>query len=300
MSIHIIYGIVWIIMAFLGLAVFIFNLKGTKHFKVLELSGKVITIIFNVIAIALMIAGCCFGYQQITYRPPKDDKVTKQLKQTIKDANKPNNAYTQKIKYTDYYQKSDSELLKHYSTKGKADLEALAGKSKETKSLLLHNVGRKITPGNSTTSLITTTGAKINLLDGVDRILVFADNSKYSINQIRLLTDKSDVSRLNNIDVVFIFPTLNGSEVSKMSGVLGEYPVVDHDSMPEKAVMDIRYYAVHEFSIKVLPSYLTIDGNSVISNAGVGSIFANTDELDDFLSKSFGSSSDKLYREIIR
>ena len=70
--------------------------------------------------------------------------------------------------------------------------------------------------------------------------------------------------------------------------------------MPEKAVMDIRYYAVHEFSIKVLPSYLTIDGNSVISNAGVGSIFANTDELDDFLSKSFGSSSDKLYREIIR
>lgn len=300
MSIHIIYGIVWIIMAFLGLAVFIFNLKGTKHFKVLELSGKVITIIFNVVAIALMIAGCYFGYQQITYRPPKDDKVTKQLKQTIKDANKPNNAYTQKIKYTDYYQKSDSELLKHYSTKGKADLEALAGKSKETKSLLLHNVGRKITPGNSTTSLITTTGAKINLLDGVDRILVFADNSKYSINQIRLLTDKSDVSRLNNIDVVFIFPTLNGSEVSKMSGVLGEYPVVDHDSMPEKAVMDIRYYAVHEFSIKVLPSYLTIDGNSVISNAGVGSIFANTDELDDFLSKSFGSSSDKLYREIIR
>lgn len=300
MNKHIIFGILWIAVIIVGVGLFIFNFKGTKHFKVLELSGKIITIIFNIIAFAMIFSGCYFSYQQFTYQPPKSDRVTKQLKQTIKDANRPSNAYNQKIKYTDYYQKSDAELLKHYSSKGKADLNALAGSSKETKSLLLHNVGRKITPGNSTTSLITTSGAKVNLLDGKERMLVFVDNSKYSINQIKLLTSGGDNSKVSNIDLVFIFPTLNGSDITNLKDTLNNYPVVDRDSMPNKAVMDIKYYAIHEYSVKVLPSYLTIDRNGVISNAGVGSIFANSNELNDFISKSFGSSSDRLYREIIK
>lgn len=302
MDVHKVRGIIYIVIALIGLALFIFNFpRGTRHFKVLERSGKIITIIFNIIAIALMIIGAWFSYQEFNYQPPKVDKVTKQLKRTIKDANRPNNAYNQKIKYTDYYRKSDSELLKHYSTKGKADLNALAGNSNETKSLLLHNVGRKITPGNSTTALITTTGAKINLLDGKERLLVFADDSKYSTDQIQLIADSySDADTSNELSVVFIFPTLSGSDVAKLTDMIGDHPIVDRDSMPNKAVMDIKYYAIHEYSIKVLPSYLAIDRNGIISNAGVGSFFANKSELSDFISKSFGSSSDRLYREIVR
>lgn len=304
MDIHKVQGTIYLFIAILGLAIFIYNLRGTLRFKILTKDSKIVTIIINIIAIAMMLIGGWFAYQQYTYQPPKTDKVTKELQQTIKDANRPDNSYVQRIKYTDYYRKSDAELLNHYSAKGKASIDALAGSSKQTKSLLLHNVGRKITPGNSTTSLITTTGAKINLLDKQNRLLVFVDNSQYSISQIKLLINASSNDELSaqmkNIDIVFIFPTLSGSAVSKLSDTLGDYPVVDRDSMPNKAVMDIRYYTIHEYSIKVLPSYLAIDQNGIISNAGVGSIFNNNSELKVFLSKSFGTSSDKLYREIIK
>lgn len=304
MDIHKIQGTIYLFIAILGLAIFIYNLRGTLRFKILTKNSKIVTIIINIVAIVMMLIGGWFSYQQYTYQPPKSDHVTKELQQTIKDANRPDTSYVQKIKYTDYYQKSDAELFSHYSAKGKASLNALAGNSKQTKSLLLHNVGRKITPGNSTTSLITTTGAKVNLLDRQNRMLVFVDNSQYSINQIKLIINASSNStvseQLKNVDIVFIFPTLSGSEVNKLADTLGDYPVVDRDSMPNKAVMDIKYYTIHEYSVKVLPSYLTINNNSIISNAGVGSIFNNNSELKTFLSKSFGASSDRLYREIIK
>ena len=86
----------------------------------------------------------------------------------------------------DYLEADTSKLESNYSEKGKTDINSLVGKSDKSKELILRNVGRKITAGDNTTSLLSISGERVNLLDGKNRVLVFLDTSDYSIKQLSL------------------------------------------------------------------------------------------------------------------
>ena len=61
--------------------------------------------------------------------------------------------------------------------------------------------------------------------------------------------------------------------------------------------VDVKHIAVDEFGISNLPSYVAIDNNNVISNAGVGSILSDQTTVSNWMNKAFFSEN-KLYKEI--
>ena len=79
---------------------------------------------------------------------------------------------------------------------------------------------------------------------------------------------------------------------------MDENSVVTIDSQPNQANQSIYTIATQEYHVTDLPSYLAIDGDSVISLAGVGSIVDTSEKLSSWLDNAF--SKNKLYSEIER
>lgn len=303
-------GLIWgaISVVFL-IILFTFLRRPLRHWKTLKPGSKSITAILTIIDMTLILTGAVFCYRNLTYQPPRPTKITKSLQKTMKqeramDANK----YTQKITMKQYENDTEQQLYNMYTAKGKADIDSYASDSPKTKSLILRNVGRVIKPGgDSTTKLETISGAKINLCDGKNRLLIFCDGSKYSLQELKILNDynqNADDSSESKINYVIIFPTLSGTDINNLfendSDDIGDKSnlnIVSTDSMPDNTQMNIKYITMNEYQIKDVPSVIAIDKNGVICNAGVGSTFTTQAQLKTFLQHSFNASS-SLYREI--
>ena len=297
------YIIVAVIISLLGLVAFLYNLKGLSKFKYLTGGSKTITFTIAVISIAMMGLGGYYAYSIGTYHKPADDQLTKELKRSVKETKANPSDYKQAISSEDYINKKPDDLYKKYTKKGQADVNAYAGDSERTKNLILHNVGRKISAGENTTALITDSGARINLMDGKERVLVFADDSRYSIEQLTLLADYQTAHPDSKIKYVLIFPTINGTSVQKLFeehseiGSPDSLDVVTTDSMPENTQLNIKYWTTNEFKVEALPSFISIDSHGITSNAAVGKNFTDKRGFGTYLSRSFSDKS-HLYNEI--
>ena len=298
-----IFGILFVIVVIFGLVLFIFDIKnGLLKFGKLTGGSKALSLGLLLVSIVAMGAGGYFAYQNFTWTAPPENQIAKDLKDSIKSAKENNKEYKQKISLEKYLDADLSELENSWSDKGKAELETVSQGSSKTKELILRTVGRKISAGENTTSLLAISGERVNLLDGKNRMLVFLDTSEYSVKQLKLL--KSYSNKENPVEVVLIFPTATGSDVKKMfednSGSIGSIDdsiIVDNDSMSPNSNSSLKFLATGEYKVSVMPSYVLIDKNSVVSLAGTGSIFNSVDELSNFYSKAF-TEKDKLYQSI--
>lgn len=291
-----IYALIAFVVVILGFILFLYNLKGLKQYFHLYKISQVITFTLTVLSLTMIIAGGYYVYKNITYQAPRVDSLTKELKYNL-NVEKKRNTYKQTISNEKYHNLSTDDLYKKYTTKGKADIESYSINSPKTKSLMLHNIGKKIT----SKKLIDINGASINLRDGKNRVILFVDDSQYSINQIQLFTKyiSSNTSANKNLSIVLVFPTISGLDVDQFitdnSLSSSNISLITTESMGNS--MSLKDFAVNTFNVENVPSYISVDNSSYISNAGVGSIFTTTSELQTYLSRSFGSNV-RLYTEI--
>lgn len=298
---NLIKGIIYIAIVLLSIIIFIFNFKGLRHFKDLYASGKIIALVLGILSSVFAISFSIFAFKTFTYQSPRSDQMTAELKKSMAYDKQQAN-YTQNITDQDYYNASESKLYSYYTKKGQADIDSYSNNSDKTKTLLLRNVGKKL----KSQILYTTSGKQINLNDGKDRVLIFADDSQYSINQLSLFMSYNQDSTYSKINYVVIFPVTNGTDIQTLFannssiGNKDNINVVDSDSMQEGKENNgliLKELAIQQFKIQNLPSYISIDKRGIISNAGVGTIFTNKSELQTYLSRSFGNNV-RLYTEI--
>lgn len=298
---NLIKGIIYIAIVLLSIIIFIFNFKGLRHFKDLYASGKIIALVLGILSSVFAISFSIFAFKTFTYQSPRSDQMTSELKKSMAYDKQQAN-YTQNITDQDYYSASESKLYSYYTKKGQADIDSYSNNSDKTKTLLLRNVGKKL----KSQILYTTSGKQINLNDGKDRVLIFADDSQYSINQLSLFMSYNQDSTYSKINYVVIFPVTNGTDIQTLFannssiGNKDNINVVDSDSMQEGKANNgliLKELAIQQFKIQNLPSYISIDKRGIISNAGVGTIFTSKSELQTYLSRSFGNNV-RLYTEI--
>ena len=297
---HILYGILFTVIAVIGLALFIFTFfNALRYFKSLLPGSKFLAFLLSIISLAAIGSGSVFAFQNFTWTKPAETQISKDLKASMSSAQKDSKKYNQKVSMKDYLEADTSKLESNYSEKGKTDINSLVGKSDKSKELILRNVGRKITAGDNTTSLLSISGERVNLLDGKNRVLVFLDTSDYSIKQLSLLKEQK-----SNVELVIIFPTASGSDIEKMFstnatkiGEMSKNIIVDNDSMSPNSNSSLTFLATGEYKVSVMPSYVFIDSSSVVSLAGSGSVFSSSSETKTFLDKAFSDKS-KLYDEI--
>lgn len=291
-----IYAAISFFIMIIGAVLFLYNFKGLKNYFQLYRFGQVITYLITIVSATMIVSGALYTYKNLTYQAPKVDALTTELKNNL-SSDKKRKTYKQKITNNQYQKLSDDDLYNKYTKKGKADLESYAVNSPKTKSLMLHNIGKKIT----SQKLIDINGASINLRDGKNRVIMFVDDSQYSINQIQLFTKyiSSNTNANSNLSVVLVFPTVSGLDVDQFitDNALSSSNIslVTTESMDNN--LNLKNFAVNQFNVQNLPSYISIDNDSYVSNAGVGSIFNTTSELQTYLSRSFGSNI-RLYTEI--
>lgn len=291
-----IYAAVSFFIMIIGVVLFLYNFKGLKNFFQLYRFGQIITYLITIVSATMIISGALYTYKNLTYQAPKVDDLTTELKNNL-NSDKKRKTYKQKITNNQYQKLSDDDLYNKYNKKGQADLESYAVNSPKTKSLMLHNIGKKIT----SQKLIDINGASINLRDGKNRVIMFVDDSQYSINQIQLFKKyiSSNTNANSNLSVVLIFPTVSGLDVDQFitdnALTSSNISLVTTESMDNN--LNLKSFAVNKFNLQNLPSYISIDNDSYVSNAGVGSIFNTTSELQTYLSRSFGSNI-RLYTEI--
>lgn len=299
-------GILLIVVAVIGLAILIFTaIKGLSRFGDLSGGSKTITILLTIISLVMMISGGFFSWKSFTAKPKIEDELTENLRDTIKENKKEKKEYTQKISLAEYIDGEESNLYNFYSEKGKADIDAYSNGSDKAKSLLLRNVGKKITVGDNTTSLDLISGKKYSLVDGKDRIIIFADTSEYSI---KLLSEFKKYNTQNSdkpVEYVVVFPVSDGTEVEEMFsantdkiGAMDKINVVTNDSMGGGGQMNLKFVAMQEYSVKDIPSYVSIDKYGIVSSAGVGTVIQDDESMRSFLDKSFNTKN-KLYDEIV-
>lgn len=294
-----------------GLGLLIFVIKSISSvdggFGNLNGASKFLAIILSIVSLVVMATGGYFAFVNYTYKAPIDTESTKELQKQINKSNdKGEKGYVQLISTSDYNQASIEDLMKTYSKSGQTAIENYAQNSDKNKSFILRNVGRdlKSKEGLFTTQLKTVSGEIVKLNDGQKRMLVFADDSEYSVAILELL-HKYNSERDDKIPYTIIFPTLDGTKVdaffqaySSRIGTMDENSVVTIDSQPNQANQSIYTIATQEYHVTDLPSYLAIDGDSVISLAGVGSIVDTSEKLSSWLDNAF--SKNKLYSEIER
>lgn len=299
---HIIWGVLYTLILAIGLGIFFYNMSSYRRFVDLTILGKFMSFILTVISVVMIVACGKFAFDNFTYSPPPRDDVMRELEEVVVTSNVSEEDYIQTISMEEYSDLNTEGLFSQYTPKGQADIRSIAKGSIFTMNLLLRNVGIDLKEDNGMTKkLQLLSGKEVDLLDGVDRLLVFADNSAFSANQLKLL-------RLYNektpIDYVVLFPTLSGTQVAEFFksnsndiGQLNNLQVVSKDSMRDTSNFSLLHLTQGEYKINNLPAYMFIDKYSVVSNAGVGTIFDDQKSLSAFLRHSM-TDGNKLYLEI--
>lgn len=301
-----IYGVLFLIIAIILLIIFIINNKTYKNFDKLSGLSKIIALIVSIATIGLTITFSVFSIQNFTYRQPKVDENTKQLQKQISEVKQTTKKYIQKISSRDYLSGSIDDLYKSYSKDGQKDIDNLSKESTLTKDLFLRNVGRKFTNGGLfTIKFKATNGQDINFLDGKNRVILFIDNTEYSANVVKTMRDYIQSTK-SDVQLVLFFPTNSGTEIDQFfadnndkMGSEDDSIIISQDSLQNMPNLTVKYIAVQEYQLKNLPSYIAIDSNSVISNAGVGTLVNNSETAESWFNKSFISES-KYYDRIVK
>lgn len=306
----IILGALFAIVSLGGLGFFIFiirSLRSAGGFGNLTGASKFLAILTTIVSLVALFAGGWFSYTNFSYKPPQETESTKQLQDQIQKSTTENKEYAQLISTEDYYNATIKELLGAYSKEGVASIDNYSQGSEKSKAFILRNVGRtyKTQEGLFTTELKTVSGEVIHLdKDKKGRVLVFADDSEYSANILKLFRKHNENNPENKIEYTIIFPTLDGTKVANFFSTYGsdigsieENSVVTIDSQPNTANQSIYGIATQEYSVTDLPSYVAIDSNGVISLAGVGSLVDSNEKLKSWVDTAFNSKN-KLYNEI--
>lgn len=301
---NITYGIMFAALAVVSVVVFLFNIKALKRLSVLDGLSKAIAVIIACVSLGSMGAFSWFSFENFTYRPPKQDELTKQLQKQIEEVKQTKSKYVQRISSEDYMNLSGDDLYKRYSKEGQRDIDNLAKQSTLTKDLFLRNVGRQFKAGGIfTTKLKATSGTEIDMLDGKNRVIAFVDGTEYSakvLGQLRnyIQENKSDV------ELVMFFPITSGTAIDEFFDKFKDYTgpedqalIVSSDSMSNMSNLNVKYVAVEEYKIQNLPSYVAIDSESIVSNVGVGTLIESKEGAQAWFNKAFTSET-KYYERI--
>ena len=303
---HTTYGIVFGVLAVIFFIAFLFNFKAISNFSVLNTGSKVLAILIAIITLGFTFAFSWFSYQNFTYKAPKVDKLTKQLQTQIDDVKKTTKKYVQKISSQDYFNLSSEELYKFYSKAGQSDIDNLAKQSELTKDLFLRNVGRKFTAGDIfTTKFKATNGKEIDMLDKKPKVIAFVDGTEYSAKVLGLMRKHIEKNKLD-VQLVMFFPVTSGTDIDTFFtkyrdqvGSQDQATIVSSDSISNMSNLNVKYITTKEYQVKNLPSYIAIDNQSVISNAGVGSLLNTDEDVAAWFNKAFVSDM-KYYDRIVK
>lgn len=304
MSINITYGVLFLAISILAFVAFIFNNRALKKLSVLDGVSRFAAITIAIVTLGSTFVFGWFSWQNFSYRAPKTDELTAQLKTQIEEVKKSTGKYTQRISSEDYFNLKPDELYNFYSEEGKQDVDNLAKQSELTRNLFLRNVGRQIKAGDIfTTSLKATNGKSIDLLDGNQRVLLFVDNTEYSVSVIAAMRDYIASSK-SEVELVYIFPVNSGIDIDNFFtqyndkvGAQESSLVVSSDSISNMSNLNVRYLTIDEYQVENLPSYIAIDGQSVVSNAGVGTLIESQEDAKSWFNKAFTAET-KYYDRI--
>lgn len=299
------YGVIFAVLSLMSLGAFALNLKAVKRFDLMNMASKAVAVLIAAATLGAAMAFALFSFNNFSYRAPKTDELTKQLQSQIEGVKKQKAKYVQKLTTQQLSQLSTEELYASYSKEGRKAIDNLAKDSTLTKDLFVRNVGVVYTAdGLMTRSLKATNGRTVDMMDGQNRIIIFADTTEYSANLISHMITHIRESR-QAIDVVLMFPISTGTEIDQFfatynTKLIGPdlYNIVSQDSLANMPNLNVKFLAVDEYHVQNLPSYLAVDGNAVISNAGVGSLVNSTDTARTWISKAF-SSEQRYYDQIV-
>ena len=301
---NITYGIMFAVVAVLCVIGFGLNLKAMRRWSALDGLSKVLATIIACLALGGGMAFGYFSFENLTYKAPQTDELTKQLQKQIEEVKQTTTKYTQLISDKDYMNLSTDELYARYSKEGQKDVDNLSKESTLTKDLFLRNVGRHIKPGGLfTTGFKATNGKAVDLLDGKNRIILFVDTTDYSAEVIKAMRTYIKDSRLE-VELVLFFPVTSGTDIdaffankSDYTGPQNQAIIVSADSINGLGNLDVKYIAVEEYRVQNLPSYVAIDSSSVVSNVGVGTLIASQEDAAGWFNKAFTSES-RYYERI--
>lgn len=297
--------LIFYILLFVGGLVLIFlSLFGWMRFNKLKIGSQIGAILMTLLGVMLVVSGAVFAYRNIFIQEEVSaDEVRETLESFVENINQGYESYEPYLTIAEYNTAPIDDLYAMYSPKGQSDIEAIVDGSNKSLELLLRNVGRKVEPGVTTTSLNTLSGSRIDLLDGQQRLLVFLTDSRYSVEQARLLTEY-DENNPDGVEIVFIYPTITGSQVANLysnNSDIGDtftQNVVTRDSQLDDSATNLQVFALDELSITDVPAYIAIDENGITSLAAVGSAFKDIEELEQFFTSAF-YTSEPLYGQIV-
>lgn len=299
------YGFIFGALALVSLIAFLFNLKALKRFDLMNAASKVVAMLIAGVTMGATLAFGYFSFNNFTYRAPQADEMTKQLQSQIEGVKKAKAKYRQRLSIQEYHQLSVDELYAAYSREGQKAIDNLSKDSALTKELFLRNVGVQYSEdGLITRQLKATNGRTVDMLDGKERVIIFADTTEFSAGLIANINNHVKGNRLST-DIVLVFPVTNGTDIDAFFGTYNStiggadgYNVISSDSLANMPNLNVKYLAVNEYMVQNLPSYLAVDANGVISNAGVGSLISSADSAAAWFSKAF--TSEQKYYDLIQ
>ncbi len=307
-------GIGLLILSVLFIFLFLFNLfKGLRRFSRLQIGSKILALFLAVFSLTGTISTGYFGVKNLMYKPIEKNNTTVELENTIQEAknNTDNNTtYKQEVGLDILKGETVDNLYNMYSEKGKSDILAWTNGSEKNKEFLLRNVGRVIDKSKEfeIQSIKDIRGRVLELGSNSNKVLFFGDDTEFTQKQFSTLVNyNKNLLEADRIDFVLIFPTLNGIKVDeylKKSGLADfkEDPnvyIVTTDSMPNTVNFTLKRMATDYFSVKNLPSFVSIDKNNTISNTGVGIFLESATDVSTYINKSFVDKY-KIYNEIVK